>query len=352
MESLLRAASGPASPAARQRHKHGKNFRRNTLVALAICLIILGFASSPVTLAQLIPIPFASACLCICSFCKVCRVDCRAITRLLVQRRSCDSLQDQSARQRYLTCNAYSACTAFSDLPPARSVSSSALFVQDVLQKMQHHTLTVEECTGSKCTTEVVNVHDTAMLVEQQLPKDIIQSQTEIALNASDSRLGLVSIQKRVGKPLVVTVKRDDSDPGQQVQSGGALLTDEAKDRVALLNQAASQQRLTEANPALAQRAVEIADELSNHNAAAHHEGDNILEIHRDDIGLSSKPVDPATLSNLTHISDDNNLQIMQDTNSASLLSGFNSEKARAEVQEQQSDASAGTSAVRVGTAQ
>lgn len=217
---------------------------------------------------------------------------------------------------------------------------------------MQHHTLTVEECTGSKCTTEVVNVHDTAMLVEQQLPKDIIQSQTEIALNASDSRLGLVSIQKRVGKPLVVTVKRDDSDPGQQVQSGGALLTDEAKDRVALLNQAASQQRLTEANPALAQRAVEIADELSNHNAAAHHEGDNILEIHRDDIGLSSKPVDPATLSNLTHISDDNNLQIMQDTNSASLLSGFNSEKARAEVQEQQSDASAGTSAIRVGTAQ
>ncbi len=237
------------------------------------------------------------------------------------------------------------------DLSPARSASSAALFVQDVLQKMQHHTLTVEECTGSKCTTEVVNVHDTAMLVEQQLPNDT-QSQTETALNASDSRLGLVSIQKQVGKPLVVTVKHDDSDPGQQVESGGALLTDEAKDRVALLNQAASQQRLSEANPALVQRAVEIADELSNHNAAAHHEGDNILEIHRDDIGLSSKSVDPATLSNLTHISDDNNLQIMQDTNSSSLLSGFNSEKARAEVQEQQSDASAGTSAIRVGTAQ
>ncbi|DBA70981.1 TPA: hypothetical protein ACH3X2_011419 [Trebouxia sp. C0005] len=216
---------------------------------------------------------------------------------------------------------------------------------------MQHHTLTVEECTGSKCTTEVVNVHDTAMLVEQQLPKDI-QSQTDNALNASDSRLGLVSIQKQVGKPLVVTVKHDDSDPGQQVQSGGALLTDEAKDRVALLNQAASQQRLTEANPALVQRAAEIADELSNHNAAAHHEGDNILEIHRDAIGLSSKPVDPATLSNLTHISDDNNLKIMQDTNSASLLSGFNSDEARAEAQEQQSDTSAGTSAIRLGTAQ
>ncbi len=237
------------------------------------------------------------------------------------------------------------------DLSPATSASSAALFVQDVLQKMQHHTLTVEECTGSKCTTEVVNVHDTAMLVEQQLPNDT-QSQTETALNASDSRLGLVSIQKQVGKPLVVTVKHDDSDPGQQVESGGALLTDEAKDRVALLNQAASQQRLSEANPALVQRAVEIADELSNHNAAAHHEGDNILEIHRDDIGLSSKSVDPATLSNLTHISDDNNLQIMQDTNSSSLLSGFNSEKARAEAQEQQSDASAGTSAIRVGTAQ
>ncbi len=60
MDSLLRAASGPTSPAARQRYKHGKNFRRNTLVSLAICLIILGFASSPVTLAQLIPLPFVS----------------------------------------------------------------------------------------------------------------------------------------------------------------------------------------------------------------------------------------------------------------------------------------------------
>ncbi len=64
MESLLRAASGPASPAARQRHKHGKNFRRNTLVALAICLIILGLAASPVTLAQLIPLPLASVVVC------------------------------------------------------------------------------------------------------------------------------------------------------------------------------------------------------------------------------------------------------------------------------------------------
>ncbi|KAL0038746.1 hypothetical protein WJX79_006266 [Trebouxia sp. C0005] len=230
MESLLRVASGPASPAARQRHGRGKNFRRNTLTALAICLIILGFAASP-------------------------------------------SNHHVVSTEKEL-----------------RQLAGPTGTPEDVLQKMQHHTLTVEECTGSKCTTEV--------------------------------------------------------------QSGGALLTDEAKDRVALLNQAASQQRLTEANPALVQRAAEIADELSNHNAAAHHEGDNILEIHRDAIGLSSKPVDPATLSNLTHISDDNNLQIMQDTNSASLLSGFNSDEARAEAQEQQSDTSAGTSAIRLGTAQ
>lgn len=292
MESLLRVASGPTSPAARQRYKHGKNFRRNTVAALAICLIILGFAASP-------------------------------------------SNHQVVSTEKEL-----------------RQLAQPTSTPKDVLQKMQHHTLTVEECTGSKCTTEVVNVHDTAMLVEQQLPKDNIQSQTETAVNASDSRLGLVSIQKQVGKPLVVTVKHDDSDPGQQVQSGGALLTDEAKNRVALLSQAASEQRLTEVNSTLVQRAAEIADELSNHNAAAHREGDNILEIHRDVIGISSKPVDPATLSNLTHISDDNNLQIMQDTNSASLLSGFNSDKARAEAQEQQSDTSAGTSAIRVGTAQ
>lgn len=206
--------------------------------------------------------------------------------------------------------------------------------MQDVLQKMQHHTLTVEECTGSKCTTEVVNVHDTAILGEQQRLKDL-QSQTETPLNSSQSQLGSISIQKQVGKPLVVTVKQDDSDPGQQVQSGGALLTDEAKDRVASLSQASSQQKPT--NPGTEeQRASDIADELSKHNAAAHREGDNILEIHRDDIDLSSTVIDPAALSNLTHISDDNNLQIMQDTDSSSLLSGFNSEKARAQTEEDQ----------------
>lgn len=211
----------------------------------------------------------------------------------------------------------------------------SLLSVQDVLQKMQHHTLTVEECTGSKCTTEVVNVHDTAILGEQQRLKDL-QSQTETPFNSSQSQLGSISIQKQVGKPLVVTVKQDDSDPGQQVQSGGALLTDEAKDRVASLKQASSQQKPTNPGAEVEQRASDIADELSKHNAAAHHEGDNILEIHRDDIDLSSTVIDPAALSNLTHISDDNNLQIMQDTDSSSLLSGFNSEKARAQTEEDQ----------------
>ncbi len=202
---------------------------------------------------------------------------------------------------------------------------------------MQHHTLTVEECTGNKCTTEVVNVHDTAMLGEQQQLKDV-QPQTEMPTNTSDSQLGSVSIQKQVGKPLVVTVKHDESDPGQQVQSGGALLTDEAKDRVASLGQAASQQVLATADPAVALRAAEVADALSKHSAAARHEGDNVLEIHREDIDLSSTALDPASLSNRAQISDDNNLQIMQDTNSSSLLSGFNSHKARAQTEEQQSD--------------
>ena len=204
----------------------------------------------------------------------------------------------------------------------------TCLGMQDVLHNLQHHTLTIEECTGSKCTTEVVNLHDTAMLGQQQ-PLTGHDSQSESLTNATDSRLGFVTIQKQVGKPLVVTVKQDESDPGQHVESGGALLTDGAKLRVASLSKDGSPQLLTNADPVLSQRASEIAEELSKHSAGTHREGDNVLDIHREDVDLSINALDPAPLSNRAHISDDNNLQIMQDSNSSSLLSGFNSDKAR-----------------------
>ena len=225
------------------------------------------------------------------------------------------------------------------------------MVLQGVLQKLQPHTLTVEECTGGQCTKEVVNVHDTAMLedddAQQQQQQSRLQNSTAASVNSTESRLGTVSIQKQVGKPLVVTVKQDDSDPGQHVESGGALLTDEAKDRVANLNQAS--QKIT-SDPAVAQRAAEIADELSQHSAAAHREGDNVLEMHRDDIDISSNAFDAATLSNRTQISDENNLQILKDSDSNSLLSGFNSDSLRAE-RDQQQDSDPGVLDVRIGSA-
>lgn len=198
---------------------------------------------------------------------------------------------------------------------------------------MQHHTLTVEECHGNKCTTEVVNVHDTAMLDEQKRLKSLQAGVAKTPVMPSDLRLESVTIQKQVGRPLVVTVKQDESDPGQQVQSGGALLTDDAKSRVASANQAAA---LDLADPKSAQKAAEVAQELGKHGAAAHHEGDNVLDIHRDDIDLSPTLVDPVSVNAQTNITDDNNLQIMQDTNSSSLLSGFNSDKGREAQQRQQ----------------
>lgn len=225
------------------------------------------------------------------------------------------------------------------------SLCSYPLRLQDMLQQMQHHTLTVEECTGSHCTKEVVNVHDTATLAAHQHQQQQQQSQldsglqaaSKLPVNASENRLGAVSIQKQVGKPLVVTVKQDDADPGQQVESGGALLTDEAKDRVASLNQASSD-RLAAADPQVAQRAAEVAEELGRHSAATRVEGDNVLEIHRDDIDPSSGAFDAAALSNRANVSDENSLQILQDSNSSSLLSGFNSERARAQTQQQAQD--------------
>ena len=220
---------------------------------------------------------------------------------------------------------------------------------------MQHHTLTVEECHGNKCTTEVVNVHDTAMLDEAKRLK-ALQAGTEMPVIPSDLRLESVTIQKQVGRPLVVTVKQDESDPGQQVESGGALLTDDAKNRVASANQAASQQALNLADPASAQKAAEVAQELGKHGAAAHHEGDNVLDIHRDNIDLSPNAVDPVPLNAQTKITDDNSFQIMQDTNSSSLLSGFNSDKVREQAQRQQERANVDVDSqpytgVRLGTA-
>ena len=216
--------------------------------------------------------------------------------------------------------------------------SLSAL--QNVLHQLQHHTLTVEECNGSKCTTEVVNVHDTAML------NGTPYLQTGDQLNSSESRLGSVTIQKQVGKPLVVTVKKDESDPGLQVQSGGELLTDEPKIRVASLHPAATQSNLSLADSASAETATNIAENLSKNGAAAHHEGDNVLDIHRHDIDLSTTTVNPVSVN----ITDENSLQIMQDTNSSSLLSGFNSEKGRQiaqqEQQQQQQDPSEKSGAV------
>lgn len=203
--------------------------------------------------------------------------------------------------------------------------------LQDVLHGMQHHTLTVEECNGSKCTTEVVNVHDTAML-NGTLHTHNPQAHTGTQVNSSDSRLGSVTIQKQVGKPLVVTVKQDESDPGLQVRSGGALLTDDAKVRVAQLNQAGVQSDLSLADPASAENAASIAEELSKQGAAAHHEGDNVLDIHRDDIDLSTTEANPVSVK----VTDENSHQIMQDSNSSSLLSGFNSEKQREHIDEQQ----------------
>ena len=203
---------------------------------------------------------------------------------------------------------------------------------QGVLQRMQHHTLTVEECVGTKCSTEVVNVHDTAMLDEQARLTSLNPQST----NASDLRLGSVTIKKQVGKPLVVTVRQDDSDPGQQVKSGGALLTDEAKSRVASHNQAASSQALNPDDPQGVQKTAQVAEDLSKNGAAGLREGDNVLDIHRDDLELSPNAVNPISLSSHTNITDANSLEIMRNTNSSSLLSGFNSEQARSETAEQQ----------------
>lgn len=204
-------------------------------------------------------------------------------------------------------------------------IGKSLSVLQDVFHQMQHHTLTVQECNGSRCTTEVVNVHDTAMLNGTHN-----QTQAEDQINSLESRLASVTIQKQVGKPLVVTVKQDDSDPGLQVQSGGELLTDEAKIRVAALNQAATQSNLSLADSTSAESAANVVETLSKHGAAARHEGDNVLDIHRDDIDLSKTTVNPVSVN----VTDDNSLQIMQDTDSSSLLSGFNSDKGR-EVAEQ-----------------
>lgn len=149
---------------------------------------------------------------------------------------------------------------------------------------MQHNTLKIEECTGGKCTTEIIRVHDTAVLdSERQLGQGTNQTQQDSSV--TNPHHNSISIEKEPGKPLVVTVKQNDSDSGQQVRSGGTVFTDDAQDNL-VNNQV--QQKLDDADPEVAHRASEIADELSSHNAAKHHEGDNVLDIHRSGSNVSN----------------------------------------------------------------
>ena len=72
--------------------------------------------------------------------------------------------------------------------------------------------------------------------------------------------------------------------------------------------------------------------------------------MHRGDIDVSSNAFDSATLSNRTQISDENSLQILKDSDSNSLLSGFNSDSLRAE-RDQQQDSNSNVLDVRIGSA-
>ena len=144
---------------------------------------------------------------------------------------------------------------------------------------MQHNTLKIEECTGGKCTTEVIRVHATAVL-DSERPLGQGSDQTQHDSSVTNPNHNSISIEKEPGKPVVVTVKQNDSDSGQQVRSGGTVFTDDAQDNL-VNNQVTMQQILDDADPEVARRASEIADELSSHNAAKHHEGDNVLDIHR-----------------------------------------------------------------------
>lgn len=157
-----------------------------------------------------------------------------------------------------------------------------AMASQDVFQRMQHNTLKIEDCTGAKCTTEIVRVHDTAVLDSARQLGQSDQTQQ----NATDSQHNSIHIEKQPGKPLVVTVRQNETDFGQQVRSGGTVLTDEAQGNL-VKNQTALQQKLIAADPEVAQRASEVADELSSHRAAKHHEGDNVLEIHRSNLSVA-----------------------------------------------------------------
>lgn len=184
------------------------------------------------------------------------------------------------------------------------------------------HILRVQECFGSNCTTEVVRLHDAAA---RTLPDGKVQPSH-------------ILVQKQVGQPLVVTVKHDDNDPGQSVQSGGSLrastngavvdttdagiinsssndrdtaavdgagtvrntdldsgtalvgllaATDSTSNAEAEDNTAAATDVDRTASTEAAAEALntvlpEVAEELSQHNAGEHKEGDNILDVHRD----------------------------------------------------------------------
>lgn len=159
--------------------------------------------------------------------------------------------------------------------------------MQDVFQRMQHNTLTIQDCTGGKCTTEVVRVHDTAILDDSRTLETQEQQQQQPADNASVIKPSSISIHKEIGKPLMVTVKQNESDSGQQVRSGDTVLTTGAQEVLALREQTDIQQKLNKIDPEMAQRAAEIAEELSNHNAGQHLEGDNVLDVHRSDLNTS-----------------------------------------------------------------
>lgn len=162
-----------------------------------------------------------------------------------------------------------------------RKAHEQAVAAQDVFQRMQHNTLKIQDCTGTKCTTEIVRVHDTAVLdsARQLGHTDALQPSD----NATDRQHNSIHIDKQPGKPLTVTVRQDESSAGQQVSSGGTVLTDEAQSNLGK-NESAVQQKLVSADPVVAQRAAQIAGELSSHSAAKHHEGDNVLEVHRSNL--------------------------------------------------------------------
>ena len=85
----------------------------------------------------------------------------------------------------------------------------------------QGHTVTVEECWDGHCSSEVVRVHDAATAAKATDSEGVVPPK-----NVTDAA-GQVTVEKIVGKPLKVTVM-DSTNSSQTVESGGALVTDNA----------------------------------------------------------------------------------------------------------------------------